>query len=147
MWLHRNRVAFLGYINDFFPSYLFGKTGREGAGMHFSDCIFLTPYKEHLLHCGAANQFLKYRDVCREWACGGCPIPRTMSQHFCIYLAPKRYLDHSGSFTEWFCSLSSNRLVSPVSCDRCDQYTGILLGPRLVNRSERPAAWCTQATT
>lgn len=115
--------------------------------MHFSDCIFLTPYKEHLLHCGAANQFLKYDDVCREWACGGCPIPRTMSRHFCLHLAPKRQLDRSGSCTEWFCSLSGNRLASPVSCDRCDQYKGIVLGLRLVEQSKKAAVCCAQATT
>lgn len=99
--------------------------------MHFSDCVFLLPYKEHLLHCGIANQFLKYEDLSCEWACGGCLIPSIISANCCLYLAPKRFLDRNGSLTQWSCALTGEELDSPAVCNQCECYRGLRLGSRL----------------
>ncbi|HHY93018.1 MAG TPA: hypothetical protein GX511_06725 [Firmicutes bacterium] len=110
--------------------------------MHFSDCIFLTAYKEHLLYCGAAGQFVKYRNVNEEWACGGCPIPQLLDNHFCIHLQPKRFLNRNGSCTEWFCSLTGARLFSPAACSTCPNYVGIRLGQVVAWRARQEAQSC-----
>jgi hypothetical protein len=110
--------------------------------MHFSDCIFLTAYKEHLLHCGAAGQFVKYRDVNEGWACGGCPIPGLLENHFCVHLRPKRHLSRNGSSTEWFCSLTGIRLFSPESCKACPRYVGVKLGQVMVWRAREQVQAC-----
>jgi hypothetical protein len=107
--------------------------------MHFTDCIFLKAYKEHLLHCGIAGQFVKYRHVNEDWACGGCPIPDLLEDHFCIYLRPQRHLNRSGSSTEWSCSLTGARLFTPESCRTCPAYVGVKLGQAMAWRAREEA--------
>jgi hypothetical protein len=107
--------------------------------MHFTDCIFLTAYKEHLLHCSLAGQFVKYCHVNEDWACGGCPIPDLLENYFCIYLRPKRHLSRNGSSTEWLCSLTGARLFSPESCQTCSGYVGIKLGQAVAWRAREEA--------
>lgn len=110
--------------------------------MHFTDCIFLTAYKEHLLYCSAAGQFVKYRNVGEDWACGGCPIPHLLDRHFCVHLRPKRHLSKNGSTTEWSCALSGTRLFSPDACHVCPAYMGIKLGQGLARRPKQVASAC-----
>jgi hypothetical protein len=95
--------------------------------MHFTDCIFLTAYKERLLHCGAAGQFIKYRNVNEDWACGGCPIPGLLTNGFCVHLRPKRHVNQNESSTEWLCAHKNSRLFTPEVCRSCEHFSALSL--------------------